>query len=350
MPGKDKSANKDVQHQAVMKDFVISLMTALSSVPGCPDSERKKIFNCVTEIEKAAGGDALEALGSKIETVCQSTTELLESAPNVEQQIEELSAMTNEVDKAAQSLLSSSETTLEVLDEYLRELDRIKREEPEPAMRAQKSRDILKMAGEAVAAFENKLNTGKSYVRKTQTRVQALAAEVHKTYTDSFKDSLTGLTNRNGLTSALADAMQGIDRTSMVSIVALDIDNFNVINDEYGRIVGNALLVKVAQALVNQLPKNAQIGRIGLDRFAVILPVDSGDAARDFAGSLQKRIRAARWTYNTNGKQYKVSTGVTIGVAVQRKADSPGKLFSRAVKELEKAMKKNDTMRKDDAK
>src|SRR3546814_13324682 len=52
----------------------------------------------------------------------------------------------------------------------------------------------------------------------------------------------------------------------------LDLDGFKPINDTYGHSKGDALLKAVAGRLVNAVAGYGQVGRIGGDAFAVVMP------------------------------------------------------------------------------
>src|SRR3546814_18124041 len=61
----------------------------------------------------------------------------------------------------------------------------------------------------------------------------------------------------------------------------LDLDGFKPINDTYGHSKGDALLKAVAGRLVNAVAGYGQVGRIGGDEFAVVLPNIDGRKAME---------------------------------------------------------------------
>src|SRR3546814_5147269 len=67
----------------------------------------------------------------------------------------------------------------------------------------------------------------------------------------------------------LAQAEKGFGQCGMLF---LDLDGFKPINDTYGHSKGDALLKAVAGRLVNAVAGYGQVGRIGGDEFAVVLP------------------------------------------------------------------------------
>jgi len=71
------------------------------------------------------------------------------------------------------------------------------------------------------------------------------------------------------------------------TLFMFDIDSFKSINDSFGHIKGDEVLVKIADILSNSLRKSDIIGRFGGDEFLVLL----GDTAIDIAIGVVEKIR-----------------------------------------------------------
>ena len=78
-------------------------------------------------------------------------------------------------------------------------------------------------------------------------------------------DPLTGISNRNGYDSFLAK------HTRDIALLLIDIDSFKEFNKVYGRDTGNAVMVKLANALNTAFRSTDFPCRIGSDKFAVIM-------------------------------------------------------------------------------
>lgn len=85
------------------------------------------------------------------------------------------------------------------------------------------------------------------------------------------RDALTGISNRNGYDNFLAK------HTRHVALILIDIDNLKEFNTVYGRDTGNAVIVKLAQALTAAFRATDFPCRIGGDKFAVIMTNMSPD-------------------------------------------------------------------------
>ncbi|RUO58982.1 EAL domain-containing protein [Pseudidiomarina insulisalsae] len=106
----------------------------------------------------------------------------------------------------------------------------------------------------------------------------------------AYYDSLTGLANRKLLSHQLEHALVSYHRTGFEgAVVALDLIDFNLINDSLGHSAGDRLLQGVAARIQRVVDPTDCVARLGSDDFVVILE-DLGDkrdnavmAARRFA-------------------------------------------------------------------
>ena len=83
------------------------------------------------------------------------------------------------------------------------------------------------------------------------------------------KDNLTGIYNRKGAESRIAEAL----RTSSEKYVFMmvDLDNFKMLNDIYGHAEGDKALQFIASKLNDSFRKTDTVCRIGGDEFAVFI-------------------------------------------------------------------------------
>lgn len=93
-------------------------------------------------------------------------------------------------------------------------------------------------------------------------------------------DALTGLANRNLLRDRLDQAIAAADRYSRSAMVLfVDLDNFKLINDTLGHMIGDALLVEVARRLSDCVRLGDTVARVAGDEFVVVLS-DQGNEER----------------------------------------------------------------------
>jgi diguanylate cyclase (GGDEF)-like protein len=132
------------------------------------------------------------------------------------------------------------------------------------------------------------------------------------------EDSLTGLLNRRGFRSALADIhdQRRMDVNAPnqfeYAILLLDLDRFKIINDTLGHRIGDLLLEQTARRLQASLRSTDVLARLGGDEFAVIARyIKTRTALDDLANCL---IRVIREPFDLEG--YRVRTTISVGVAV----------------------------------
>ncbi len=108
--------------------------------------------------------------------------------------------------------------------------------------------------------------------RETQDRVAHLARH----------DPLTGLANRLRFRERFQE-MLGEPGTRHLAVMAIDLDDFKLVNDSLGHPAGDSLLRQVALRLGVCLGGRGVVARLGGDEFALLAPVDSPDAAATIA-------------------------------------------------------------------
>ena len=89
----------------------------------------------------------------------------------------------------------------------------------------------------------------------------------------ALADPLTGLFNRGFLESRIAQELARCRRQgAMASLVVVDLDDFGVANECFGRSICDAALLTVTEVIRRQLRAADVGGRFGGDEFALLLP------------------------------------------------------------------------------
>ncbi|MES2164806.1 MAG: GGDEF domain-containing protein [Pseudomonadota bacterium] len=117
----------------------------------------------------------------------------------------------------------------------------------------------------------------------------------------SQRDRLTGLHNRYAMEISLERLWEELSaappaqaRRDCYWLGVLDIDHFKSINDRFGHVIGDEILLLVSRVLGKTLRRTDLLFRYGGEEFIVI--VEAGD--REAAGLLFERLRTAVGAYN----------------------------------------------------
>lgn len=125
-------------------------------------------------------------------------------------------------------------------------------------------------------------------------------------------DPLTGLRHHRPLDERLAATAP--DQTA---VMAIDVDGFKKINDEYGHQAGDQALLTLASALRSVLRGDDELYRIGGDEFAVVVDVNGPAEAAAIA---QRLVDAARGVGQT----------ISVGAALHTSGETGHETLCRA--------------------
>lgn len=123
----------------------------------------------------------------------------------------------------------------------------------------------------------------------------------------SRQDGLTGVGNYRALTEKLQEEIARHGRHGrQFAVVLLDIDNFKPINDEYGHLVGDRVLVQVAGRIRKAVRAGDSVYRQGGDEFAVIAPETAPTEIQPIVDRLRDRVEEP----GEDGTSISIGTGI----------------------------------------
>ena len=128
----------------------------------------------------------------------------------------------------------------------------------------------------------------------------------------SNRDGLTGIYNRRYLENRLSSEY---DRTrrygGTFSMILFDLDFFKKVNDTYGHLAGDKVLVEISARVRDMLRSSDVIGRYGGEEFVLILPETPLEGARQIAERLREAVALAPVIFDTTPIRVTISMGVT---------------------------------------
>lgn len=103
-------------------------------------------------------------------------------------------------------------------------------------------------------------------------------------------DSLTGLPNRSYFMGRLTDALNRKAKLPAhdVSVLFIDLDRFKFVNDSLGHLVGDQLLVRIAERLKECMRPSDMVARLGGDEFVIVV---EGEHRIDEVTQIAERIQ-----------------------------------------------------------
>ncbi len=152
----------------------------------------------------------------------------------------------------------------------------------------------------------------------------------------AITDYLTQLLNRREWMRETSRHIHLAKRNSSnFAILMLDLDNFKSINDTYGHMTGDKVLIAFTQAIQSKCRTSDILARFGGEEFIILLPDASEQQALQFAERIQQQTRSLKINIDENIITITTSIGISI-----YDPDKPAKLdtlISQADKALYQA-------------
>lgn len=132
----------------------------------------------------------------------------------------------------------------------------------------------------------------------------------------AFYDPLTKLPNRRLLRDRLQHVIaNGGQHNHYAALLFLDLNNFKNLNDSAGHNIGDLLLQKVSQRLLESVRKSDTVARLGGDEFVILaenLSTDVQEASVQAQRLAEKISAALKQGFNLNGSPYKCSASIGV--------------------------------------
>ncbi|MEO9302271.1 GGDEF domain-containing protein [Acinetobacter pittii] len=127
-------------------------------------------------------------------------------------------------------------------------------------------------------------------------------------------DPLTGVSNRLALSEYLKIVESYPQKFMQTCLMIIDIDRFKQVNDQYGHIVGDRVIVSIAEQLKQNIRSSDLIVRYGGDEFLILLEQVQFVDARLLAEKIRMAISLEE--IDLSGSEEKLHVSVSIGFAI----------------------------------
>lgn len=140
-------------------------------------------------------------------------------------------------------------------------------------------------------------------------------------------DKLTPLGGADYLKRQLADSLLDSQRQQQpLSLLALDLDNFAAINQDFGHAEGDAVLQALSHLLLLNLRRQDLLCRLAGDRFVVLLPNTGESQARLLAQELRQAVQSLAHKSRQHGERLQLSACTAVVMALD---ETPEVLLKR---------------------
>ncbi len=175
------------------------------------------------------------------------------------------------------------------------------------------NRKLEQRVAERTAELETEIFLRKQYEQRLQERIEQISTLQKELQQQAMHDALTGLLNRHQFDEIVAAELSRSARAGQpVCFLLMDLDHFKEINDSYGHLAGDQVLIHTAQILKSQIRQSDYCFRFGGEEFLVILP----NVSLPEGLSRAEQIRLALESNPTPYRGIFISVSTSMGLAV----------------------------------
>lgn len=134
--------------------------------------------------------------------------------------------------------------------------------------------------------------------------------EKHRKLERIHRDGLTSLYNNKYIKDILSKCLNVYnEKEESFSVIMIDVDDFKEINDNYGHMFGDTVIMDVANILSDVTDEIGYAGRFGGDEFIIILPKTTEKEAINIAENIMFKVKELNHRYSIERK-----ISISIGV------------------------------------
>ncbi|XVJ52048.1 MAG: GGDEF domain-containing protein [Vampirovibrio sp.] len=121
--------------------------------------------------------------------------------------------------------------------------------------------------------FNEELGKKNAQLQRILNNSQNLQSEISQLNTSVVTDELTQAYNRRFFSEKMRELFNTHKKSQqLMTVMMVDIDHFKKVNDTYGHLVGDEVLVQVSSVLKRSIPAGSFCCRYGGEEFAILMP------------------------------------------------------------------------------
>ncbi|MGR3219871.1 MAG: GGDEF domain-containing protein [Candidatus Anammoxibacter sp.] len=183
-----------------------------------------------------------------------------------------------------------------------------------------------------------KIESDRKMLKTLSNEVSALKGNLKEAETQSSIDKLTGIYNRRAFDSHIKKL---VDNAKIVwspfAVMMIDIDNFKLVNDTHGHLIGDKVIVAVVSVTKAILRKDDFLARFGGEEFVVVMDRSSLKDAIIRARAICTAVSKLQFVVDKEKPEEKLKITVSIGVSSMQDDDTDLITIDRADKALYRA-------------
>ena len=175
------------------------------------------------------------------------------------------------------------------------------------------ARTLLQLVSDNKPVATSQLDQFENALDKMRLEIQSLRLELSEVIQN--QDPLTGAQNRAGLLPWLREQHALSQRRGQhCALTMLDLDHFKRVNDEYGHLAGDKVLISTVQCLQTILRPYDRIYRYGGEEFLLCMPGTTPEEAREVTERMCHAVAAQR--IQPDGFDNILQVTASLGVAM----------------------------------
>lgn len=164
-------------------------------------------------------------------------------------------------------------------------------------------------------------------VRKLRISNMEQSLEAQSEFSASMVDSLTNVFSRSFLRELLQGEISRSERNGRpLSLMMCDVDNFKVVNDRYGHLMGDYVLAQIAAILKACVRGSDYVIRYGGDEFLIILSETDDPGAQIVLGRVRQKV--TEWDQVNRVGEFSIS--VSLGLHQHEPGQTPEQSVAEA--------------------
>jgi diguanylate cyclase (GGDEF)-like protein len=153
-----------------------------------------------------------------------------------------------------------------------------------------------------------------------EERTEELRIKSEELERQATHDKLTGLVNRRFVDDFLQREVENSKRHDRPLTIALaDLDHFKRVNDSHSHAIGDKVLRRISDILVNRCRKTDVVARYGGEEFLLCFPDTSAEFAEQICSQIRNAVEKTDWSDIGEGIRLTISFGIAeVGIDSRR--------------------------------